>query len=87
VDLNLFPMTFPQKEIKYDKKASESETIKERVLWEEKVVEEKLTSVNEHLVNPYQDIDLNLQKIDKSFKDEYKKQISCFNTNFEKYGK
>lgn len=76
-------MTFPQKEINLDGKKNKNDSIKERVLWEEKLLEEKTMSFNENILNPYNEIKLNLQNIDISFKNEYKHQIALFNSNFK----
>ena len=77
-------MTFPLKEINLDRKKHKNDPIKETVLWEEKLIEEKILSVNENLLDPYNEIELNLQNIDTTFKTEYKNKISLFNSNFEK---
>lgn len=76
-------MTFPQKEINLDGKKNKNDSIQERVLWEEKLLEEKTLSVNENILNPYEDFNLNLQNIDVTFKNEYKHQIALFNSNFK----
>ena len=76
-------MTFPQKEINLDGKKNKNDSIKERVFWEEKNLEEKTLSVNENILNPYEEFNLNLQNIDINFKNEYKNEIALFNSNFK----
>ena len=76
-------MTFPQKEINLVGKKNKNDSIQERISWEEKLLEEKTLSVNENILNPYEDFNLNLQNIDITFKNEYKNQIALLNLNFK----
>ena len=76
-------MTIPQKEINLVGKKNKNDSIQERISWEEKLLEEKTLSVNENILNPYEDFNLNLQNIDITFKNEYKNQIALLNLNFK----
>ena len=76
-------MTFPQKEINLVGKKNKNDSIQERISWEEKLLEEKTLSVNENILNPYEDFNLNLQNIDITFKNEYKNKIALLNLNFK----
>ena len=81
-------MIFPKKDIIVDKKLIENETIQERVVYEEKMLEEKTMKIvdyDDNDNNPYKQLEIHINDDNRPMKDEYKQQFDIFLSNFQKF--